>query len=261
MSEAIVELRNVTKFYGGVSAVDKVDFVLRHGEVHALLGENGAGKSTLTKLIAGVTSPTSGQLLMGGEPRTFASPAAAMAQGVNMVFQENSLVPSMSVAQNLFLGDEHFFNRLRPLYIAAQQFLQSLNFNFDPWVQVSSLGVAKKQMVEIARAVRQNAKIIIFDEPTASLTPEEKHHFFSLIARLKADGVSIIFISHALEEALEISDRITVMRDGKIVVSDDTCNFDRDRIVTAMVGRSLSKDLHGGESRVARKPRKKVLSV
>ena len=261
MTEAIVELRNVTKSYAGVSAVDNVSFVLRRGEIHALLGENGAGKSTLTKLIAGVTSPTSGELVVAGQPRTFPTPAAAMAQGINMVFQENSLVPSMTVAQNLFLGDERFFNRLRPLYIAAQQFLQSLNFNVDPWAQVSSLGVAKKQMVEIARAVRHDAKVIIFDEPTASLTPEEKHHFFSLISRLKADGVSIIFISHALEEALEISDRITVMRDGRIVISDDTRNFDRDRIVTAMVGRSLSKDLHGTEARVPRKPLRKVLSV
>ncbi|MET3616295.1 simple sugar transport system ATP-binding protein [Rhizobium aquaticum] len=261
MSDAIVELRNVTKAYGGVSAVDSVDFILRRGEVHALLGENGAGKSTLTKLIAGVTSPSSGELLVAGKPISFSTPAAAMAQGINMVFQENSLVPSMTVGQNLFLGDERFFNRLRPLYIAAQQFLQSLNFNVDPWAKVSTLGVAKKQMVEIARAVRHNAKVIIFDEPTASLTPEEKHHFFSLISRLKGDGVSIIFISHALEEALEIADRITVMRDGKIVISDITQNFDRDRIITAMVGRSLSKDLHEKAVRKPRKPLKKVLSV
>jgi simple sugar transport system ATP-binding protein len=261
MSDMIVELRNVTKRYGGVSAVEDVSLGLRRGEIHALLGENGAGKSTLTKLIAGVTSPTQGEVLVDGEPANFGSPAAAMKRGINMVFQENSLVPSMTVGQNLFLGDERFFNRLRPLYIAAQQFLQSLNFNVDPWAPVSSLGVAKKQMVEIARAVRQNAKVIIFDEPTASLTPEEKHHFFSLIQRLKADGVSIIFISHALEEALEISDRITVMRDGKLVVSDDAANFDRDRIIHAMVGRSLSENLYGEGERQPRAPGEKLLSV
>lgn len=261
MSDMIVELCNVTKRYGRVSAVEDVSLGLRRGEIHALLGENGAGKSTLTKLIAGVTSPTQGEVLVDGEPANFGSPAAAMKRGINMVFQENSLVPSMTVGQNLFLGDERFFNRLRPLYIAAQQFLQSLNFNVDPWAPVSSLGVAKKQMVEIARAVRQNAKVIIFDEPTASLTPEEKHHFFSLIQRLKADGVSIIFISHALEEALEISDRITVMRDGKLVVSDDAANFDRDRIINAMVGRSLSENLYGEGERQPRAPREKVLSV
>ncbi len=262
MSETpIIEMRGVVKLYGGVAAVDGVDFDLRRGEIHALLGENGAGKSTLTKIMAGATTPTRGEMRLDGRPVVFSTPAEAMRNGVNMVFQENSLVPSMTVAQNLFLGDERFFNRLRPLYIAAQQFLQSLNFNVDPWATVSSLGVAKKQMVEIARAVRQKARVIIFDEPTASLTPEEKHHFFALIRRLKIEGVSIIFISHALEEALEISDRITVLRDGKLVVSDDRRAFDRDRIITSMVGRALSKDLYRTVEQGIRKAREKVLSV
>jgi simple sugar transport system ATP-binding protein len=182
--------------------------------------------------------------------------------GVNMVFQENSLVPSMTVAQNLYLGDEKFFNRLRGLYIAAQQFLQSMNFGVDPWATVATLGAAKKQMVEIARAVRHNARVIIFDEPTASLTPEEKHHFFSLMRRLKERGVSIVFISHALEEALEISDRITILRDGEHVITDRTGNFDRDKIVRAMVGRSLSEQLYNRqEAGGPRHPGKRVLSV
>ena len=199
---AVIEMRNVTKEYRGIPAVKDVSFTLAEGEIHALLGENGAGKSTLTKIMAGVTAATSGEMLIDGRPVAFATPAEAMAGGVTMVFQENSLVPSMTVAQNLYLGDERFFNRLRGLYIAAQQFLQSMNFNVDPWATVATLGAAKKQMVEIARAVRQNARVIIFDEPTASLTPEEKHHFFSLVRRLKQRGVSIVFISHALEEAL-----------------------------------------------------------
>ena len=257
----IIEMRGVAKLYGGVAAVDGVDFQLRAGEIHSLLGENGAGKSTLTKMMAGAAVPTRGEMLLDGNPVVFSTPADAMRHGVNMVFQENSLVPSMTVAQNLFLGDERFFNRLRPLYIAAQQFLQSLNFNVDPWATVSSLGVAKKQMVEIARAVRQKARVIIFDEPTASLTPEEKHHFFALIRRLKSDGVSIIFISHALEEALDLSDRITVLRDGKLVASGDRRAFDRDRIITCMVGRTLSDDLYRKPDQGVRKAREKVLSV
>ena len=257
----LVEMRGVTKRYGGNAAVDNVDLALRRGEIHALLGENGAGKSTLTKLMAGVTGPSSGEIFLDGRPVAFASPAEAMREGIVMVYQENSLVPSMTVAQNIFLGDERFFNKLRPLYIAAQQFLQSLNFNVDPWANVASLGVAKKQMVEIARAVRQNARVIVFDEPTASLTPEEKHHFFSLIRRLKDDGVTIVFISHALEEALDIADRITILRDGRLVVTDDRENFDRDRIVTSMVGRALSRDLYGEEARVRRKPGERTLSV
>jgi simple sugar transport system ATP-binding protein len=212
--EPLLEMRSVTKEYRGVPAVKNVDFTLERGEIHALMGENGAGKSTLTKIMAGVTLPTSGKMLLEGREVAFGSPKEALSNGVVMVFQETSLVPSMNVAQNIYLGDEKLFNRLRGLNIAAQQFLQSLNFNVDPWANVAGLGAAKRQMVEIARAVRQNVKVIIFDEPTASLTPEEKHHFFSLIARLKARGVSIIFISHALEEALTISDRITILRDG-----------------------------------------------
>jgi simple sugar transport system ATP-binding protein len=241
---ALIEMRNVTKTYRGVPAVKGVDFQLKAGEVHALLGENGAGKSTLTKIMAGVTPLTSGEYLLDGKPVNFDNPAQALASGVVMVFQETSLVPSMTVAQNLFLGEEKFFNKLRNLYITAQQFLQSLNFNVDPWAKVASLGAAKKQMVEIARAVRQNARVIIFDEPTACLTPEEKRHFFALVDRLKKRGVSIIFISHALEEALKIADNITILRDGELVTTDAVENFDRDKIIRAMVGRTLSGDLY-----------------
>ena len=257
----IIEMQNVSKAYRGVTAVQNVNFTLEKGEIHALLGENGAGKSTLTKIMAGVTELTGGKMLLDGKEVSFSTPAEALKNGVAMVFQETSLVPSMSVAQNLYLGDEKLFNRLRGLYIAAQQFLQSLNFNVDPWANVSALGAAKKQMVEIARAVRQDARVIIFDEPTASLTPEEKHHFFSLIHRLKERGVSIIFISHALEEALEISDRITILRDGELVASDVTSKFDRDSIIRAMVGRTLSSELYSKEKRRNRPAGERILSV
>lgn len=257
----LVELQGATKAYRGIPAITGVDFDIRPGEVHALLGENGAGKSTLTKVIAGVTPLTEGRMLLEGKEVQFSTPADALSNGIAMVFQETSLVPSMTVAQNVYLGDERFFNRLRGLYISAQQFLQSLNFNVDPWATVSTLGAAKKQMVEIARAVRQNARIIIFDEPTATLTPEEKHHFFALIQRLKERGVAIIFISHALEEALEISDRITILRDGRLVVTDKTANFDRDRIIRSMVGRDLSNTLYTSGTRKVRKAGRKLLSV
>ncbi len=257
---ALIELRKVTKEYRGVPAIKDVDFELRTGEIHALVGENGAGKSTLTKIVAGVTEPSKGQMLFDGREVVFHSPAEALANGVSMVFQETSLVPSMSVAQNVFLGDEKFFNRIRGIYIAAQQLMGALNFPVDPWATVATLGAAKKQMVEIARAVRKNARVIIFDEPTAALTPEEKLHFFALMQRLKQRGVSIIFISHALEEALEASDRITVLRDGEIVTTDATASFDRDRVIRAMVGRSLSNQLYKRRETV-RRPGRKVLSV
>jgi simple sugar transport system ATP-binding protein len=261
MSDTILALNKATKLYAGVPAIDGVDFDLERGEIHALVGENGAGKSTLTKVMAGVVTLTSGTMILNGVEVSPRSPLEARRLGIAMVFQENSLVPTMTVAQNLFLGQERFYNRLRGIYIAAQQFLQSLNFDVTPTVTVGALGAAKKQMVEIARAVLHRAKVIIFDEPTASLTPEEKKYFFDLVRDLKKRGVSIVFISHALEEALLLADRITVLRDGKKVVTDDAAKLDRARIVQAMVGRDLSHTLYGVRKTTVRAPGERVLTV
>lgn len=261
MSDIALSLRKATKLYAGVPAIDGVDFDLRRGEIHALVGENGAGKSTLTKVMAGVVTLTSGTMTVDGADVAPKTPLEARNLGIAMVFQENSLVPTMTVAQNLFLGQEKFYNRLRGIYIAAQQFLQSLNFDVTPTATVSGLGAAKKQMVEIARAVLHRAKVIIFDEPTASLTPEEKKYFFDLVRNLKKRGVSIVFISHALEEALLLADRITVLRDGKHVVTDDVARFDRAAIVQAMVGRDLSNTLYGVRKSSVRPAGARVLTV
>jgi len=259
--DVILSLTGATRLYAGVPAIEDVDFDLRRGEIHALVGENGAGKSTLTKVMAGVVALTSGTMAIDGVEVAPRSPLEARQLGVCMVFQENSLVPTMTVAQNLFLGQERFYNRLRGIYIAAQQFLQSLNFDVAPTATVGALGAAKKQMVEIARAVLHKAKVIIFDEPTATLTPEEKKYFFDLVRDLKARGVSVVFISHALEEALTLADRITVLRDGKKVVTDDVSKFDRSRIVQAMVGRDLSHTLYGVRKTTMRKAGARVLAV
>ncbi len=257
----ILEMIGVGKHYRGVAALKDIHFDLRRGEVHAIVGENGAGKSTLVKILAGAVTPTQGEIRIESQRIQIASPSLARRYGIAMVYQETSLVPSMTVAQNLYLGDEKFFNRLRGTYIDAQQFLQSLNFPVDPTATVQSLGTAKRQMVEIARAVRLKAKVIIFDEPTATLTPEEKRHLFALIVRLRKDRVSTIFISHALEEALEISDRITILRDGALVVTDDAKSFTRETIIRHMVGRSLTSELYGRASGTRRAPGAKVLSV
>ncbi len=260
---AIIEMQKVTKAYRGVPAVRDVDFTLEKGEIHALLGENGAGKSTLTKIMAGVVEASSGRMLYRGKEVHFTTPFEALSDGIAMVFQETSLVPSMTVAQNIYLGKEKFLNRLRGIYISAQQFLQSLNFTVDPAATVATLGAAKRQMVEIARAVHHKAEVIIFDEPTATLTPEEKRHFFALMKRLKKTGVSIIFITHALEEALAQADRITILRDGELVATGHTSEFDRDKVVRAMVGRALSNEIYNSkrtESQI-RKRGPKVLSV
>ncbi len=259
----LLEMKGVGKQYRGVAALEDIDFDLRRGEVHAILGENGAGKSTLVKILAGAVTPTQGEIRLDGHKIQIAGPSAARRHGIAMVFQETSLVPTMTVAQNLYLGDEKFFNRLRGTYIEAQQFLQSLNFPVEPTAPVMSLGTAKRQMVEIARAVRLKAKVIIFDEPTATLTPEEKHHLFALIERLRNNQTSIIFISHAIEEALEISNRITILRDGAHVITGDAKSFTRETIIRYMVGRSLTDELYGraGAPRTPRTAGAKVLSV
>jgi simple sugar transport system ATP-binding protein len=259
----LLEIKGVSKHYRGVAALTGIDLDLRRGEVHSILGENGAGKSTLVKILAGAVKPTHGEIYLEGQRIEIGGPADARRHGIAMVYQETSLVPTMTVAQNLYLGDEKLFNRLRGTYIEAQQFLQSLNFPVEPTATVQSLGTAKRQMVEIARAVRLKAKVIIFDEPTATLTPEEKHHLFALIDRLRKDMVSIIFISHALEEALQISDRITILRDGAHVVTGEARTFTRDSVIRHMVGRSLTDDLYGRADarRTPRPPGAKVLSV
>ena len=257
----ILELRKATKEFRGVPAIKDIDLTLERGEIHAIVGENGAGKSTLTKALAGVHRLTSGEMLFDGKPMLLSAPSEALALGVAMVFQETNLVPSMTVAQNIYLGDERLFNRLRGIYNQAQQFLAGMNFQVNPTALVSSLGAAHKQMVEIARAVHHKARVIIFDEPTASLTPEEKKHFFGLVRRLVAQGVGVIFISHALEEALALADRITVLRDGELVVTGPVKEFDRERIVQAMVGRTLSSTLHGNRVRTPRPYGRRVLSV
>jgi simple sugar transport system ATP-binding protein/ribose transport system ATP-binding protein len=239
VNEFLLQIVGGTKIYTGVKAIDGVDFDLRPGEIHAVLGENGAGKSTLCKAIAGAIQLSSGDYLLRGRKVSFSTPSDALKAGVVMVYQETSLVPSMTVAQNLELGMEKLLTVYRRINIAAQQSQQSLNFNVDPQALVETLGTAKRQMVEIARAVRRKASVIIFDEPTASLTPEEIQHLFHLLRTLRSQGAGIIFISHALEEALRIADWITVLRDGKLVRTAPAAALDRGQIVRMMVGRDI----------------------
>jgi ABC-type sugar transport system ATPase subunit len=251
-----------SKIYGGVHAIEGVDFDLYPGEVHALVGENGAGKSTLCKAIAGAIPLTSGSYFVDGRQVRFARPGDALKAGISMVYQESSLVPTMTVGQNIELGAEKLINSFRQLNIKAQQQLQSLSFHVEPSALVSTLGTAQRQMVEIARAANQKARAIIFDEPTASLTPEEILHFFQLIRDLRDQGIAIVFISHALEEALQISDRITVLRDGRKVVTAPAASLSRDQLVHHMVGRDVVKAPAAARTAANEgQPREKVLSV
>ncbi|MGY4478201.1 sugar ABC transporter ATP-binding protein [Bradyrhizobium sp. USDA 3364] len=258
--EPVLRISNGSKIYGGVHAIEGVNFDLYPGEVHALVGENGAGKSTLCKAIAGAINLTSGDFLLDGKPADFEQPRDALDAGICMVYQETSLVPTMTAAQNIELGNEKLLTRFRTLNIQAQQLLQSLNFHVDPATPVALLGTAKKQMVEIARAIYNKARIIIFDEPTASLTPEEIVHFFHLVRDLRARGVSIIYISHALEESLQIADRITVLRDGKLVITAPAKQLTRDALVQHMVGREVAQAVYGGKAKTHQR-REKVLTV
>ena len=259
--EPVLKVVNGSKIYGGVHAIEGVNFDLFSGEVHALVGENGAGKSTLCKAIAGAIGLTAGEIYVDGKPVTFEQPRDALASGICMVYQETSLVPTMTAAQNIELGNEKLLTRFRTLNIQAQQLLQSLNFHVEPATPVALLGTAKKQMVEIARAIYNKARIIIFDEPTASLTPEEIVHFFHLVRDLRARGVAIIYISHALEESLQIADRITVLRDGRLVITAPAKSLTRDALVQHMVGRQVAQAVYGRASRPAHHRQDKVLTV
>ena len=254
LRQPVLSVSKGSKIYGGVHAIEAVDFDLYPGEVHALVGENGAGKSTLCKAIAGAIKLTSGTYCVDGKPVDFHSPRDALTAGICMVYQETSLVPTMTAAQNIELGNEKLLTRFRTLNIQAQQLLQSLNFHVDPATPVALLGTAKRQMVEIARAIYNKARIIIFDEPTASLTPEEIVHFFNLVRDLRARGVAVIYISHALEESLKISDRITVLRDGKLVVTATTSEMTREKLVRHMVGRDITQTYYGRHRRPTAAP-------
>jgi ABC-type sugar transport system ATPase subunit len=239
-----LRLTDISKRYSGQLALDRVSFAVMPGEIHALLGENGAGKSTMAKIIAGVTEPDEGTIEVEGERVSFAAPSAASAKGIAMVYQENSLVETMSVTKNMFLRDAKAFNRVSHLDAVARHELTAQNFHIDPTATVADLGAAQKQMVEIARAINDRARVIIFDEPTASVTPEESRQLFLSMHELQAAGVGIVFITHNLEEALEHADRITVMRDGVVKQTSPAGDLDREAIVRLMVGRDVEYARH-----------------
>ena len=245
MTEPIPALRveNIVKTFPAVRALDGVSFEVRPGEVHALLGENGAGKSTLMKVLAGMHAPDSGKIFIQEQEVTLPTPLAAKQLGVVLIHQELSLVEDLSVAENVFLGElpHKSLGRVdwKTLHARAGEILRRLNCDFPPEARVSDLSIAKKQMVEIARALTVDAKAVIFDEPTASLTDAEKVVLFDVIKDLKARGVGIVYISHRMEEIFHISDRISVLRDGAYRGTLETAKSNDDEITQLMIGRSL----------------------
>lgn len=246
-NETILEFRGVSKDFPGVRALDKVDFDLKKGEVHVLVGENGAGKSTLIKILAGVFPPTEGEIYYKGEKVTVRNPREGINMGVSVIYQEFNLVPYISVAKNIFLGREPrrkwlpFLIDYPRLYRDSKEILESIKSDMDPKTKVIDLGVAQKQLVEMTKAFSIKASILVMDEPTATLTQKEIEELFRSIEEFKKKGIGIIYISHRLEEIFEIADRITVLRDGKVMstmAADQVKGLDN--IIQLMVGRSMT---------------------
>jgi len=241
--ESLLDIEHVTKHFGPVLAVDDVSFSVSKGEIHSLVGENGAGKSTVVKIITGLERPDSGIIRLKGIPSSFSTPIEAQNNGISVVYQDPKLFPHLVVAENIFMGiyPKNRFGLVskRQMYREAERLLSFLGVNLDPRSLVSGLSVADIQFVEIARALSSEVKLLILDEPTASLTPSEADRLFQLMRSLKDAGTSIIFISHRLEEIREISDRVTVMRDGKHIITADAEEFSEEEMVRAMVGREL----------------------
>ncbi len=243
---ALLEMKSITKSFPGVRALDGVSFNLQSSEIHALVGENGAGKSTLIKILAGVYPHPEygGEIVLDGSERRFASVRDSEKAGIAVIYQELSLVKELNVAENIFLGREpRRFGIINgeELYSRAQKLLDELQLQIDPRTPVINLGIGQQQLVEIAKALSQNARILVLDEPTAALTDTEVETLFRILNDLRARGVAMIYISHKLDEVFRISDRVTVLRDGKTIGTSATSQTDEPRIIAQMVGREVDQ--------------------
>lgn len=245
----LVEMKNITKKFPGVTALDNISFTIKPSEVHILLGENGAGKSTLMKILSGAYEPTSGTIVLGDKEYDKLTPSLSQEAGISIIYQELSVVNEISIQENIFIGkfvekkalgfkvlDQRFMNK------RTKEVLDQIGLDRDPNIPVGQLSISEKQMVEIAKAVAFDSKVIIMDEPTTSLTNEEISQLFKIINKLKAQGCGIVYISHKLNEIFEIGDRVTVLKDGTYVGTHDVKDITEDDLVTMMVGRTISGD-------------------
>jgi len=240
LGNTILEMRGISKSFPGVKALDSVDFTLRSGEIHALMGENGAGKSTLIKVIAGAYEKDSGSITLEGAPIHFKAPQEAQNNGIGTVYQEIMLCPNLTVAENMYIGRSHSpIVNWKQMNEQGQRLLASLNIPARATQELSSCSLAVQQMIAIARAVDMDCKILILDEPTSSLDEDEVHTLFELMRELKGRGVGIIFITHFLEQVYEISDRITVLRNGKLVGEYETIALPQIELISKMLGNEL----------------------
>jgi ribose transport system ATP-binding protein len=244
-TELALEMRDIRKVFPGVIALDQVSLAVSKGEVHILLGENGAGKSTLMKILSGAYEKDSGQIFVNGAETEIRNPKHARDLGISIIYQELNLVPHLSAAENIFLGREPSsipgLVDHRQMYAKSAEILRGLGVDFDPRSLIKELSIAEQQMVEIAKAVSLDASIIIMDEPTSALTEKEIRELFARIRKLKAAGVSIIYISHRMEELFEIGDRVTVLRDGRLVGTRQIREVGKSELIRMMVNRELTQ--------------------
>jgi ribose transport system ATP-binding protein len=256
MEPSAVRMTGISKSFSGIRVLHGVDFDLRRGEVHALVGGNGAGKSTLMKILQGVYTADEGQIAVDGQPVEIRSPHDARALGIGMIFQEFSLIPTLTVAQNIFLGHEpRGSGRLiddRASARRARQLFAELEEDIDPNARMLDLGTGYWQLTEIAKALAQDARVLIMDEPTSSLTATEAHSLFALVQRLKERGISIIYISHRMDEIFRITDRITVLRDGRHILTEDTASLTMNQVIDAIVGKTMEQAFEWRERSVDR---------
>ena len=251
-------MRGISKSYPGVRALDDVSFDVRAGEVHALVGENGAGKSTLMKILAGATPPDSGTIEIGGSVVAIKTPRDAERLGIAIIYQEFNLVPGLDVAANIYLGREPSRGGVieaATLDQHVREVLARLELTLPLRATISTLAVAQQQQVEIAKALSVDARVIVMDEPSAALTPDEVAKLFSVIRTLKSEGVGVVYISHRIDEVFAIADRITVLRDGKLVETGDASKYQTGDVIRLMVGRPLSAHFPAMTAPTADKPR------
>lgn len=245
MDKTILRLENITKTFPGTLALDKVSFDLNIGEVHALVGENGAGKSTLIKIISGIHQPDSGEIYLNGKLVNLKNTFFAQQHGIAAIYQEPTIFPDLSIAENVFMGHQECSQITRrinwkKMYKDTEKLLESLGVNLNPRTKVRNLSAAEQQLVEIVKALSLNSQILIMDEPTSALTLNEVKDLFGIIKRLKSSGTSIIFISHRIEDIFEIADRVTVLRDGHYIGTNNISTVTVDELIRMMVGRTLS---------------------
>ncbi|WP_102026666.1 sugar ABC transporter ATP-binding protein [Salirhabdus sp. Marseille-P4669] len=246
MSESILQMTNISKTFPGVKALDDVQLDIRKGEVHALIGENGAGKSTLIKILAGVYTPDPGaKFFFEGKEAEIKKPLDATMKGISIIYQDLSLFPNLTVAENIYIGrdsDKKAWTKVKWKEIKkiAVKALQDMEVDIDPNVPVEQLSIAQQQLVEIARAIAFDAKLIVMDEPTSSLSEGEVEKLYKIIEKLKSRGISVIFISHKLKELFKVSDRFTVLRDGKYIGTYEAADMDEPKLIQLMVGRNVT---------------------